>query len=77
MLQLHVSSVKKSKDEESAGAVPDVVQTAKLNTVCHASHSVVPSSDDRLSHTRFGSPIFTRMRRFFTQEFVIARISSL
>jgi hypothetical protein len=31
MLQLHVSSVKKSKDEETAGAVPDVVQTANLN----------------------------------------------
>jgi hypothetical protein len=77
MLKLHVSSVKKSKDKEPAGAVPDVVQTAKLNTVCHASHSVVPSSDDRLSHTRFGPSIFTRLKQFFTQEFVIASISSL
>jgi hypothetical protein len=77
MLQLHVSSVKKSKDEEPAGAVPDVVQTAKLNTVCHASHSVVPRSDDRLSHTRFGQPIFTKLKQFFTQKFVFARIFTM
>jgi hypothetical protein len=41
MLQWHVSSVKKSKDEELA-AVPDVVQTAKLNAVCHASRRLCP-----------------------------------
>ena len=67
---LHVSIVKKSKGDEASGEVPDVAQTAKLNTVCHASQSAVPRSDDRLYHSRFSPQIFTELKRVFTYKFV-------